>query len=1002
MIDTATSMRRRRMWFWLALLGLVLGSDVVPAMAQTLVEREALAAALNAAMLLDGNDTTISFTSEWQVRDVMGGCLDFDTQDVLTIEKQGAANFELRTTVTPSHSDGTISVDSHPIICDFDALVYRCFTTAVSDTGNASGTNFEYSCSSGVSSLSYWMIDEALPGVETNIDTLSFFPGINYHTYSYPVTQTSGESTVSTPGGALLMDASSLRWLVRRFPGQGSDPDTLIAKRAHGLLRFDWSYYDLDPTTSFISKSGVNKLVSLEFLVTVPTPSPDACPDLFDSYGTTTEIELILTYDDGASQKTAARTIPFSGATAVEDLWDNLSYGMNFGVFDIDSEGFPYLTFNDGTKDITAYLPKMRSQQVAAEECSMQFPLDPNNNGFDVDPMTGDLVFVHGATSIATANPNEGDVVERVYCLEPCEKLSGTQTATNVLSASAQTYDSKWSYDPAVDGGWSGDGTFDPNTDSPYYARSANRFQRGADGKWRVAKSFVYRSSLKPGIGGTNPVYDDAGVFTNDAGNTLNAFTQFVWGDDDAQQAVAWLNPTTVRQYAPSGEAVEEVNVLDIPSSAKLAHNNTVPLLVAQNAEYRAVSFTSFEEDPLGGAYQDSCAHAGRTSYFLPRDTTTTTDDTLGLVTIDDQVKLYGLIVKFWLKRTYNDTAVVPVEVSFEGGPYRSAPSAGVGTLEPGVLHDVAQTGAWSLYELLIDPGSISSDTGTAVVLEMRNLLDGDSVWIDDVRIQPTEAQMICYVYDRFNLRLLAQFDDQHFGRYYRYNGEGKLIRTLVETERGLKTVAETYYHTPQVPRVETQGGGGSSPMLSSLDDRSIARRSTVLSTTTREIRAQQRRALNNGDGASSGVAQQFDLMGFEFGPNGPMVSVLGSDGVDLATIDSFFTATWERIRTIDADSLETLLPNVDPDERHDRLESLLDLDRQLTHLKETVADETLSTEVRERARRELEELRQDRTSLLRDDMKLDAGETLQLYDALDIDPAQALNAHQSKNDHGR
>ena len=46
--------------------------------------------------------------------------------------------------------------------------------------------------------------------------------------------------------------------------------------------------------------------------------------------------------------------------------------------------------------------------------------------------------------------------------------------------------------------------------------------------------------------------------------------------------------------------------------------------------------------------------------------------------------------------------------------------------------------------------------------------------------------------------KLLASFDDQHFGLFYQYNAEGKLVRKQVETERGLQTIQETQYNTPK------------------------------------------------------------------------------------------------------------------------------------------------------------------------------------------------------------
>jgi YD repeat-containing protein len=52
------------------------------------------------------------------------------------------------------------------------------------------------------------------------------------------------------------------------------------------------------------------------------------------------------------------------------------------------------------------------------------------------------------------------------------------------------------------------------------------------------------------------------------------------------------------------------------------------------------------------------------------------------------------------------------------------------------------------------------------------------------------------------SLRLVASFDDQHFALRYQYNQEGKLIRKQAETARGLKTLQETHYHSPNTDQV--------------------------------------------------------------------------------------------------------------------------------------------------------------------------------------------------------
>ncbi|MFT3886376.1 MAG: hypothetical protein QM724_13385 [Flavobacteriales bacterium] len=66
----------------------------------------------------------------------------------------------------------------------------------------------------------------------------------------------------------------------------------------------------------------------------------------------------------------------------------------------------------------------------------------------------------------------------------------------------------------------------------------------------------------------------------------------------------------------------------------------------------------------------------------------------------------------------------------------------------------------------------------------------------DDVRIQPRSASAVSYVYDPVTLRLAAMLDDRHFATIYDYDGEGKLVRTKKETERGVMTIQETRYNS--------------------------------------------------------------------------------------------------------------------------------------------------------------------------------------------------------------
>jgi len=76
--------------------------------------------------------------------------------------------------------------------------------------------------------------------------------------------------------------------------------------------------------------------------------------------------------------------------------------------------------------------------------------------------------------------------------------------------------------------------------------------------------------------------------------------------------------------------------------------------------------------------------------------------------------------------------------------------------------------------------------------------LFSEQVLIDDVRIQPLDAMVSCTVYDK-DLKVLAQFDDQHFGVFYEYNQERMLVRKSIETERGRKTLTEQQQNVPKI-----------------------------------------------------------------------------------------------------------------------------------------------------------------------------------------------------------
>ena len=80
----------------------------------------------------------------------------------------------------------------------------------------------------------------------------------------------------------------------------------------------------------------------------------------------------------------------------------------------------------------------------------------------------------------------------------------------------------------------------------------------------------------------------------------------------------------------------------------------------------------------------------------------------------------------------------------------------------------------------------------TAIHVNLTNN-STSSVYFDDIRIHPFKANMKSYVYDPITMKLSAELDENNYATYYEYNEEGALVRIKKETERGVKTIQESF-----------------------------------------------------------------------------------------------------------------------------------------------------------------------------------------------------------------
>lgn len=428
-------------------------------------------------------------------------------------------------------------------------------------------------------------------------------------------------------------------------------------------------------------------------------------------------------------------------------------------------------------------------------------------------PIEGQHVPTNGLFSLNSINGNiyfYSEIIDKEFNVPNCPFCEGTRQApviAGVIDASASTYSDDWEMDI---------------TSAAEFNIESNQspFEYGAKGKWKTNASYAYREAVFHGNDNplispdddNNRIYDDAGVYKQ--------FMLFDWQEPTYNFYDKWLRVNKTNLYSPHGQALEDEDIRGVKNTAKFGYHENLPYLVAQNSTYHNVSFESFEVNYGDGTNQifedglivnssmdgdiEPSAHSGSQSLLLnlvinlgqPIKSQFTSSDLVA----SKEIKSQGLVSKVWVKtrseepsRSFNQMSLDILNTSINAVPY----------------YRVARTGEWTLYECKVTPDLFLSVTEDAIITPKITFSDvypssntspaWPEITIDDVRFQPMESQMTCYVYEASTYRLLTSFDDQHFGLYYQYNAEGKLIRKVIETERGFKTVQETQYHTPEI-----------------------------------------------------------------------------------------------------------------------------------------------------------------------------------------------------------
>lgn len=280
---------------------------------------------------------------------------------------------------------------------------------------------------------------------------------------------------------------------------------------------------------------------------------------------------------------------------------------------------------------------------------------------------------------------------------------------------------------------------------------------------------------------------------------TITNFEFFKWKDGGGTDVEAlnpnWQSPSYVTKYSPNGQPLEEVNLLGIYSAVKLGYGNLLPIMSAANAEYESVLFEDYENGSTIGQTVAK-AHTGTRSlnYATINNGVIATQPLKLTTNLHDK----GARFKVWVRLT-NEVSVDPLLTEVMQGN----PRLKVGNMTYPMTR-IATVGEWHL--LSVDVKTWSGLTiGDAFTIQYLYDLPtaNHQLLLDDVCFHPLEAGVSMTVYNPSDFKVVAQLDDQHFAVIYEYNTEGALVRTVIETERGRKTVKEQQANTPKANRNE-------------------------------------------------------------------------------------------------------------------------------------------------------------------------------------------------------
>lgn len=361
---------------------------------------------------------------------------------------------------------------------------------------------------------------------------------------------------------------------------------------------------------------------------------------------------------------------------------------------------------------------------------------------------------------------------------------------------------------------------------------SVNPYKYSLLGNWRAMRSYTYytaRAESDPN--------QPTNIRTDGAYAEYESFWTLKNGKWSANKAENWVWNAESTIFNAKGFELENKDPLGRFNAGLYGYADAIPTAVVQNSRYQEAAFEGFEDYYFGnGECQGPCPtgrrfdfsiyksridstqrHTGRYSIRVaPGDTVgvistvMSAANELGQPTFNETTVLCNNVSSTVLKSIRaNSEVIMPSFAPLSGKQILfsawvkeiqdcsctsyTSNEIGLAVKRNGTstVLKIKPTGAiidgWQRYEQVVDVPAGSTEF--SVVLMATG---STTVFYDDIRVHPYNANMKSFVYDARNLRMMAELDENNYATFFEYDDDATLTRVKKETERGVKTIKET------------------------------------------------------------------------------------------------------------------------------------------------------------------------------------------------------------------